>query len=147
MRADISFLSKKELPQSHTSAVRMTGSCPSSSPHATNHPTQADLLLQRVFVGKGLTVRLAFSPAPVAGNSWWVLYSAGELSSRKKFLANTQPAWDKKRWVNSGNRFHEQTGETMAAQQEQKGDPLPLNSSPQKTQLKRKKVHSLLGIQ
>lgn len=45
----------------------------------------------RGFVGKGLTAGLASPPAPAAGNSWWVLCCAGELSSPKKFLANTRP--------------------------------------------------------
>lgn len=126
MEADPFLLSKKESTlESRSSALRTMDPC-------NQLPTQADLL-QRVSVGKGLTAQLAPSPAPVAGNSWWVLYRAAELSSQKEVLANTRPARDKKRWVNSGNRFHEQTGGTMLAQQEQKGDPLPLNSSPQKS--------------
>lgn len=103
----------------------------------------------RAFVGKGLTAGLASPPALVAGNSWWVLCWAAELSSPKKFLANPGPGQDKERWVSSGSRFQEpQWGEQCPAQQGHKGHPLPMNSSPKKPKgLKRSQAHSLLGMQ
>lgn len=106
--------------ESHSSAPGMTGS------------------RSQGFVGKGLTLGLASPPAPVAGNSWWVLCGAGELSSPKEVLANTRPGRDKERWVSPGSRFHEPWGEQCPAQQGQKGHPscwiAPQKNPPQKGQ-------------
>lgn len=84
----------------------------------------------RAFVGKGLTAGLASPPAPVAANSWWVLCWAAELSSPKKFLANTRPGRTRRGGSAQEAVSMSQRGEQCPAQQGQKGHPLPLNSSP-----------------
>lgn len=70
-------------------------------------PSKKIPILEITLCWEGVNSKIHFLPEPVAGNSWWVLYSAGELSSRKKSFGKHSAYPRQKRWVNSGNCFHE----------------------------------------